>query len=97
MDDKKFSVSVKINSNSATHIFFSIYVKMIPTDGDHEKYNRAYTGCTLCMQPQEFTEFIKRLRPHVISNVTENIIQLLPESQYGKVVFNHYSLIEENE
>lgn len=65
--DRKLSIGIRINNASPSHVHFSLFSNMIPTEMDHAQATRGKAG-DLCLRVEEFGAFLCRLRPDVISD-----------------------------
>ena len=64
---RKISIGLKILGSTPAHTEFVIFSSLIPNDSEHENMTRASLGKPQMLRNDEFTPFVLRLRPHIIS------------------------------
>lgn len=65
-DGYKFSVSVRVDAASPSHVHFSMFAGLIPAEGNPLDYTRGKMG-DVCLRVEEFGPFIARLDPDFVA------------------------------
>ena len=68
MENRKFSISVRVLENNGYHVRFGMHSGMIPVEMDHKDTNRGLCGWNT-MRNEEFIPFLRHLKPHLIYDV----------------------------
>lgn len=75
MTPKKFSISVRIDKVTPSHVYLSVFSNMVLEKYCHEDVTRAKAG-ELVLTRDEFTPFLNHIRPHVITSITNDSKEL---------------------
>ena len=82
-NEKKFSVSVRINNVNPVHTRFQIFCALVLVEYAHENVTRASTGPELTLRNEEFEPFVRdHLKPHLVSFIDDET-QTKFNDQYG--------------
>lgn len=63
----KLSISVRIISLNTQHVWFKLYLNLIPNNVPHLEGTRALMGEAQCLRLEELEPFMQRLKPDLVT------------------------------
>jgi hypothetical protein len=90
-NERKFSLTVRIDHVTPAHVYLSLFCAMILNEYDHGQATRGKAGM-ITVRAEEFKPFLDHINPHLIS-----VSDLVPQDaleEYTGLVFTEFQRVD---